>query len=546
MSKRHLHIRLPSFIDSFLMQNPQSKKNPLLSWIPLFALGALLYDRSLLATSFLFRWLDDDQALMWYATTEFSKAKFHEPRFFGQSYNTLIEALAAVPLYLLGVPLSEALPTVTILLSLAPFLAFSAYAYYKKNYLLSTTILFLPLCISAKFDFYSSMPRGFVTGIPFIIPAVLMTFNTFQTLRFRLFIAGFFSILAISINPNTAILSVTVLTYFVISEYKTVKNILKLFAGISSGILLHIIVQSYYFFHPEVVIFKQRALILSEVAFFRNIKSFDFHFGDFTPFFYGSGILTIACLLCIAGIFLSQKAYRYFTALIVTLVVILLSLWVPKVAEGSPDIFLPYARMFLTIPTLMAFCLIWINESSKPLLSSKCLSIISVLLLCIFPMQFIIHTNEIHLIKKKILRERDPKIHFMNENELVSECDKLLILSKENAVDLIVYGEFSWAYMLNYGCSALIPQMPHSLFIPLERRTWMMKEEEIKVESNVLLFGLSDDEVEIISHKAKEVIPLQKTGPSKYLVKFDKAHILPILESAGMNIKKYKLPLNVD
>ena len=51
-----------------------------------------------------YQYVDDDQAIMWYGTVHFANGHFPEPCFFGQDYNTKLESLIEVQLYLLGWP----------------------------------------------------------------------------------------------------------------------------------------------------------------------------------------------------------------------------------------------------------------------------------------------------------------------------------------------------------------------------------------------------------------------------------------------------------
>ena len=83
--------------------------------------GLVLWDRWELCQSFLFKYFDQDQALLWYAAREFLHGRFHEPCFYGQDYNTCIESYLAAPLLICGLPYWVALPVVTVVLGLLPF-----------------------------------------------------------------------------------------------------------------------------------------------------------------------------------------------------------------------------------------------------------------------------------------------------------------------------------------------------------------------------------------------------------------------------------------
>ena len=59
---------------------------------------ALIIWRIYMLAAYCFRYVDDDQAIMWYGTVHFAHGCFPEPCFFGQDYNTMLESLLAVPL----------------------------------------------------------------------------------------------------------------------------------------------------------------------------------------------------------------------------------------------------------------------------------------------------------------------------------------------------------------------------------------------------------------------------------------------------------------
>ncbi len=73
------------------------------SWpylFPVFWLGLcllLLLHRWNVLHEFGFQYPDSDQAIMWQGAVDFAQGIFHEPRFYGQDYNTMIESLFAVP-----------------------------------------------------------------------------------------------------------------------------------------------------------------------------------------------------------------------------------------------------------------------------------------------------------------------------------------------------------------------------------------------------------------------------------------------------------------
>lgn len=70
--------------------------------------------------------VDQDQALLWQTALDYASGVFREPRFYGQDYNTALEALLSVPLVRCGVPVYFAVPIITAVLFLVPDALLSA------------------------------------------------------------------------------------------------------------------------------------------------------------------------------------------------------------------------------------------------------------------------------------------------------------------------------------------------------------------------------------------------------------------------------------
>ena len=100
-----------------------TRRQEQLAWISLLlCLCLLVADRWLILHQFGFRYVDDDQAIMWNGAEEMAHGRFHEPCFYGQRYNTMLEGLVAVPLLWSGVEHEVALPLMTGVLALLPFM----------------------------------------------------------------------------------------------------------------------------------------------------------------------------------------------------------------------------------------------------------------------------------------------------------------------------------------------------------------------------------------------------------------------------------------
>jgi hypothetical protein len=138
-------------------------------------LGMLTWDRYVLCKEFLFKYTDEDQTIMWLAAHEILNGRLHEPCFYGQDYNSCIEGILAAPLIAGGAPYHIAVPLVTLMLGLLPFLAFAWVAWRRRQPLAAAAALLVPLLLPVRYGMMTGMPRGFVTGIAFAtLPLLLL------------------------------------------------------------------------------------------------------------------------------------------------------------------------------------------------------------------------------------------------------------------------------------------------------------------------------------------------------------------------------------
>ncbi len=137
-------------------------------------LGYLIFDRFRLFQEYLSKYADEDQAIEWYAAREALHGRFHEPCFYGQSYNSNLEGFLGAPLVAMHVPYEIALPLVTVSLGLFPFLLMAFVAWRRRQPVVAGLALLVPAAMSTRYGIITGMPRGFVTGIGVgIIPAIL-------------------------------------------------------------------------------------------------------------------------------------------------------------------------------------------------------------------------------------------------------------------------------------------------------------------------------------------------------------------------------------
>ncbi len=115
---------------------------------------------------------------------------FYEPAFYGQAYNTMVEALLAVPFIKLNLFIPYALAVSSVIFSYSVIWIFSRYYFKRQNYLLAILCLALPIILPTEFQIMITISRGFIPRISFTLFGVYMLL-TYQG-RLKLIFAGFF------------------------------------------------------------------------------------------------------------------------------------------------------------------------------------------------------------------------------------------------------------------------------------------------------------------------------------------------------------------
>ena len=111
-------------------------------------------------------YVDDDQALMWNGAAAMAHLCFPEPCFWGQAYGSMFEAMVAAPLYWLRIPMNVLLPLATMITSFFPCL-FIILKLYKRGHVAAAFIgVLFYMLMSWEWDILTSIPRGFISGIP--------------------------------------------------------------------------------------------------------------------------------------------------------------------------------------------------------------------------------------------------------------------------------------------------------------------------------------------------------------------------------------------
>jgi hypothetical protein len=479
----------------------------------------LLIQRCMILVDFGFKYTDSDQAIMWAGLIDYSKGIFHEPRFYGQNYSTMLEALFAVPLYYFGLPPYKALPIVTSLITLAPFIAIALACYKRRALNLSLIILSIPLFLPAEYSLISTIPRGFVGGV-FI--AGLGVVAGFYSSNRNFFLTTFAGVIAFSINSNSVILSFPSLLFLLLENNKNRNFYVYSAYGVIAGLIIHLIVNFFYIIHPFYDLHKL-VLDYSFERMLNNLRELDQFFNYVTPFFWSSGFIILVFFLIIALALIREKKINAGIAVFCVPFLITLSLGLNKVLDGSTSIYWPYARMFLAIPPLFGLTLSFLNEPR-----AKILRFWIILPLIYFTYHMVTDFKTI------VVKARSGNVVSISKvTSLLDSCQALKKVSNKFNAELIIINHCYLYDALNYGCAACVDNFPKTLRPEYERRTWRLLEDEKRIYKTVLL-------VEEHRKMEKEFIFVKKIKFGLYVIENNKLNTMDLLDSLKVYCRPFK------
>ncbi|MEX2596187.1 MAG: hypothetical protein WEC59_04590, partial [Salibacteraceae bacterium] len=304
-------------------------------------------------------YVDPDQVLMMFAAQEFSKGRFHMPRFFGQNYGSMLESIIAVPLSFLSY--ESALSISTCLLWLLPFaLMLRMFGSSLKT---AMVILLWLLIMPVEYAFLGTMPRDFVSGIA----VTSLAFIIFKKEKnWALFLIGFICLTGWSFNANAALLG-GVITIFKIASKKDnwLKTSMLIGAGYGVGFIAHLTLQFYLSLHPEWIVHEAWPTSFDLNLISVALSKLDVMWAALTPFIYKKAWIYVVLFAGIITWSIIKNNKPVLWAALTLIFLLVASFAMPKVHDGYLSIFSPYERMFLALPVVVLFLILHLNLHKK-------------------------------------------------------------------------------------------------------------------------------------------------------------------------------------
>jgi hypothetical protein len=464
------------------MPTPSRPPTPsIITALPFVAcLLLLIIERVHLLTLFHFRWIDDDQALLWHAATDLARGQFHEPRFYGQAYSTWLEAVPAALLLLLEVPHRIALPVSTLACALFPFILLGLVALREGKSNAALFMLFIPLALPLEYALITAMPRGFFPGVA--LGTISLVLASSSRGPFFSFLAAFCGGLGLSANPNSAplVAAAALMEGAKFLRTRSLSSLCSSILGLSIAGALHVAVQAFYRSNPDFMAHASPRIRFSLDAFSGAIT----HLSDFSSWYSPIPalpvILPFSLVIIPLGVLAKRHRYACF-AYFSGMVVLCLALAAPKVHDGTMSIYQPLGRMFLAAPVLWAWALGRAGWSNSAYLSRALIAA----MLCLCVLRCLLSGPQV----ERLAIAPEHQVQATLVSRIEAECARLASLSPEYHPEVIVFGVHRITKILNYACPAVwSPGAIPTFFPAFERRTWRVREELLTKRSRILFY----------------------------------------------------------
>jgi hypothetical protein len=479
-------------------------------------LAAVVFTRAMMFFEINLGPVDSDQPFMWIGASDYAKGKFHEPRFYGQDYNTFMEGLFAVPMIWCNVPEYVAVPLASQLIWLFPVLFTTIYLFRQGKKASAIAALAFFLLLPVEYDMMSSVPRGFMTGLFFCSFYVLSLFNPaskkYLVLNTLMAVLGFF------VNPNSIIVSGPVLFYVFLHNYRDKGYYIRSFLCLLSAIPLWLILDKFYKDHPEYVMHGLYYEISFE-TFLRNVAFLPRAFSHLSLFVAGMPVFTFTALAVLAlALWRSDK--KALAAYLMCFVLVLVSCISNKTVDGIEWPFYSFSRMYLGVPFIFMLFLSFVKLRRV---------VMGLVILTVTVFTGVKHLNFNSSVARNLSNECWLGVHLVPLNEVTHAIGFYGDKCKDYKVkDLVVSNPFWLSSFLVYGGPAIHDDYPRTQENNNERRYWIRQEGETRKVPELIYISNKSDIDKVIATSDFELVRLDDYG--LFLVKNNKLTINQLIE----------------
>jgi hypothetical protein len=474
------------------------------------------------------RYVDEDETIFWHAAQDFAHFQFHEPRFYGQDYNALLDSLVAAPWVLLGAPVQFVIPLCTATLAVLPWVLLGVCAFRQRRPWLAALLPALPLLLHTDFLLFSAMPRGFFSGIALCscaIPLVVLGAPTGPRVLLTALLIG----LGAAVGPGSLLLGAPLLMHVLLRAPLAWTTLGGALLGLGVAVAIHYAAASFYEFHPDYAVFKLGELRMERALFDKGWGQLDVHFRSIAPraWLHGNAIPAAGAILC-----LWAMATRHVPLVLPALVAAaapVLALGVSKAHSGHLNsLFLPHARLFLGVPVAFAALALMARLGGPRQRLHTLLGAMATVF--VFAL-----TIESQVRLGRALDDRlagSPyQVPHRNKAWLQRACDTELALLREYGAEVAVHVQHNAPA---YGCAAIHWGQLPTLFPESERRTWRWLEESAAPRQRMLLVHASGVCGPLLALGAQQCRRVNEDPPIDLVVFPAPVNLKEVLTRAGL------------
>jgi hypothetical protein len=434
--------------------------------------GKVLVDFALVYT-------DHDQCTLWHAATEALHGRLHEPCFYGQSYNSNLEAWLAVPLLWLKIPVEVAVPLVTSLLASLLFLLPAVGFLIRGNLLAAWSFIIMGFLSAADLHLIMSMPRGFINGLFVVVCGYF--FYLISEKRWTQYILFFSMSLGFWINPNSIVLSAAIFLFDWCQREGKMEWYMAI-GGTLTAMIYKIFTFWFYSVHPLYDYHKKKMLVFEWDEWSERMVHLD-------HFFFNKSWLFLLCMALSFLLFLKNKRTKAILALLFFVIFFCLTIGMERIGDGIKSIYYHPGRMYLGMP--LAVALITAVAFKKYRLSRHGLLNMALGFVCLF----LLYTGITHVDQRIVaqMRTDDHGVVVERLDSVKLRFQKTKLACDAQAVDLVVFTEkFHACWIDTYAIPALSDGKINTIDLREDRRGWRFEEERLQSERHCLVMGCGD------------------------------------------------------
>lgn len=454
----------------------------------------LVLDRLRLVAVFGSRYTDGDQTVLWGATRDVLAGIAREPYFYGQRYGSWFEAVVAAPLVALDVPLRVAVPLGAAALGTLPWLLLAATAWWgRRQPVAAVVILASAVALSLEGTITSTLPRGFLPGLVLGCLAVAGVLWSPAPPTWPVLVAfGAATVVSASLNPGAGLLTGPVAAHLgaTLAATRSWRRLGALGAGALLGIVVHQLAQGFYDRRPSHDLHHSPPIRLSAEDLVANAAHPGRYLDAFAPELLRTWVVP-ALLLAGAVVWLAwQRRPGPAAAAIAISVLVPAVLATPRAEIGRASVFLPWNRLYLGVPWLLAVALLLaLTRPDRRQVSPRWAAASLVIVLAATGAFAVRQVTLVERVDDLVETARGvAPVVPVDAVDLEQRCGRRQQVATAHRVSLVID---RYDQTAAYACAALAPDGVATLFPTYERRAWRIRAEAGTVHERVLVSGVA-------------------------------------------------------